>query len=295
MPANSLVSVIIPCYNQAQYLPDALESVLAQTYLHWECIIVNDGSPDNTEEVSKEWLTKDKRFRYFRKENGGLSSARNAGLSVAQGDFIQFLDADDVIHPEKFTVQVKELQNTPDNSLGISDYFSSLEDLENPYLDWHPSPKFKTGNHLSELISEWEAGLSIPVHCFLFKSALFNDNHIRFNETLPNHEDWECWINIFRTNPEVRYTDQKLATYRIREKAMCHDKRHMKIGFLKVIEIQKEKFDVNSDEYKMLCKKANYIKFGVNSTNFALVFLGMIYWESRSIAGIVKRKLRKSH
>jgi glycosyltransferase involved in cell wall biosynthesis len=56
------VSVIIPCYNQAKYLPDALDSVLKQTYPHWECIIVNDGSPDNTEEVAMEWVKKDNRF-----------------------------------------------------------------------------------------------------------------------------------------------------------------------------------------------------------------------------------------
>ena len=70
---NALVSIIIPCYNQAEYLPDALESVFNQTYQNWECIIVNDGSTDTTELVSKEWCEKNKRFKYFQKQNGGLS------------------------------------------------------------------------------------------------------------------------------------------------------------------------------------------------------------------------------
>ena len=92
-----LVSVIVPCYNQACYLEEALNSVLNQTYLNWECIIVNDGSPDNTEEVALNWIQKDTRFKYILKENGGLSSARNAGIEKAQGEFILPLDADDKI------------------------------------------------------------------------------------------------------------------------------------------------------------------------------------------------------
>lgn len=94
---NPLVSIIVPCYNQAQYLPEALQTVLEQTYQNWECIIVNDGSPDNTELVAKEWLAKDSRFKYIYKENGGLSSARNVGIENSKGEFILPLDADDKI------------------------------------------------------------------------------------------------------------------------------------------------------------------------------------------------------
>lgn len=90
-----MISIIIPCYNQAQFLPEALESVLSQTYQRWECIIVNDGSTDNTDEVAKEWLKRDERFIYIKKVNGGLSSARNEGLKAATGQYIVFLDSDD--------------------------------------------------------------------------------------------------------------------------------------------------------------------------------------------------------
>ena len=68
--SQHLVSIIVTCYNQAHYLPDSLGSVLAQSYPYWECIIVDDGSPDNTEEVAQEWLAMDDRFRYVKKENG---------------------------------------------------------------------------------------------------------------------------------------------------------------------------------------------------------------------------------
>lgn len=91
------ISIIVPCYNQAQYLPDCLQSVVEQTYSDWECIIVDDGSPDNTEEVALEWAAKDNRIKYLKKENGGLCSARNAGISKAEGEWILPLDADDKI------------------------------------------------------------------------------------------------------------------------------------------------------------------------------------------------------
>lgn len=108
---NPLVSIIVPCYNQAQFLPEALQSVWEQTYENWECIIVNDGSPDNTHEVAQEWLAKDKRFSYFKIKNGGVSKARNIGLSRSKGCYIQFLDADDTLESQKIDLQVSFLEN----------------------------------------------------------------------------------------------------------------------------------------------------------------------------------------
>jgi glycosyltransferase involved in cell wall biosynthesis len=107
---NPLVSIIVPCYNQAQYLAETLDSVLSQTYCDWECIIINDGSPDNTEEIAKLYSEKDKRFRYIFKENSGLSSTRNAGLRIVKGKYIQFLDADDLLQKEKIKLQVSFLE-----------------------------------------------------------------------------------------------------------------------------------------------------------------------------------------
>ncbi len=92
---KTVVSVIVTCYNNAQYLDEALESVIAQTFSKWECVIVNDGSTDNTEEVSRKWVIKDERFKYIYQENRGVSNARNLGISQAEGEFILPLDADD--------------------------------------------------------------------------------------------------------------------------------------------------------------------------------------------------------
>ena len=94
---SPFVSVVIPCYKQAHFLPEAVASVVAQTYENWEIIIVNDGSPDNTGEISQRLieLYGDKNIRLIEKENGGLASARNAGIETASGEYILPLDADD--------------------------------------------------------------------------------------------------------------------------------------------------------------------------------------------------------
>ncbi len=93
------VSIIVPCYNQADYIRETLESVLTQTYDNWECIIIDDGSTDNSELIIKQYLYKDKRFKHIGKSNGGVSSARNLGIQNAQGEYILPLDADDYIDP----------------------------------------------------------------------------------------------------------------------------------------------------------------------------------------------------
>lgn len=91
------ISVVVPVYNCEKTLSKCLSSVLNQTFKDFELIIVNDGSPDNSEEICREFSEKDKRVKYIRRENGGLSSVRNLGLSMAQGEYLCFVDSDDYI------------------------------------------------------------------------------------------------------------------------------------------------------------------------------------------------------
>src|SRR6185437_10688188 len=111
IPSNNLVSVIVPCYNYAHFLGEVLDSVLAQTYSNWECIIINDGSPDNTEEVALDYCAKDRRFKYFYKKNGGHSSARNYGIKQSNGKYIMPLDADDILDPKYLKEAVSKIES----------------------------------------------------------------------------------------------------------------------------------------------------------------------------------------
>lgn len=100
------VSIIIPIYNVEKYLRRCLDSVLNQTFSDWEAICVNDGSPDNCMEILKEYCAKDSRFKIVDKKNGGLSDARNAGMKVATGEYVLYLDSDDFIHPQTLEISM---------------------------------------------------------------------------------------------------------------------------------------------------------------------------------------------
>lgn len=103
------LSIVIPIYNTSKYLDQCFNSIRIQRYENYEVILVNDGSTDNSEKICLDITKKDKRFKYFKKTNGGLSSARNVGLDRAEGDFIWFIDSDDYIEKDSFEIIVKSI------------------------------------------------------------------------------------------------------------------------------------------------------------------------------------------
>jgi glycosyltransferase involved in cell wall biosynthesis len=107
MNNSPLVSIIIPAYNYSHFLFETLGDIQKQTYQNWECIIVDDGSSDNTKEVVAQIVKKDQRFIYIYQNNKGPNAARNNGINHSKGEFIQFLDADDKMEHHKLEVQVK--------------------------------------------------------------------------------------------------------------------------------------------------------------------------------------------
>ncbi|MBI9042252.1 glycosyltransferase family A protein [Lutibacter sp.] len=206
---NPKISIIIPCYNQAQYLEEALQSVLNQTYTHWECIIVNDGSPDNTEQIVLEWTQKDRRFKYLYKENGGLSSARNAGIEKAQGEFILPLDADDKIGADYIT-------------LGMA-AFSENSELKVVYCK---AEKFGTESGMWNLKPfSFE---NLAQENMIFCTALFKkedwkrvngyDLNMKFG-----FEDWEFWISVLKDGGTVKCLNKVCFYYRIKKASMLKD------------------------------------------------------------------------
>ena len=107
-----LISIIVPVYNAEQYLDKCVDSIVNQTYTNLEIILVDDGSPDNCGAICDEYAKKDSRIKVIHKSNGGLSSARNAGLDNSTGEYIGFIDSDDVIEPEMYEKMLKNIQNT---------------------------------------------------------------------------------------------------------------------------------------------------------------------------------------
>tara|TARA_R110002096_G_scaffold256795_1_gene450107 strand:+ start:13048 stop:13893 length:846 start_codon:yes stop_codon:yes gene_type:complete len=207
------ISVIVPCYNQAHFLEEALGSVLNQTYLNWECIIVNDGSPDNSESVAKKWCEKDNRFRYLYQENGGLSSARNAGIKISKGEYILPLDADDIIAESFLTRLVSEL--IEDKSLAIVSCYSRFF-IEN------------TTNIVNELKPKGDT-----YHYLLYVNQLVATSLYRkkywievggYDEQMKaGFEDWEFWLAITKRGWKYKVIEEFLFYYRKSKKSMLVD------------------------------------------------------------------------
>lgn len=128
MEKRSLVSIIIPTYNRAHLIGETLDSILAQTYQNWECIVVDDGSIDTTTKILEEYINKDNRFKYFKRPENrskGGNAARNYGFEMSKGDFIQWFDSDDLMSPRKIDMKVDALKmNQMDYVISKTKYFN---------------------------------------------------------------------------------------------------------------------------------------------------------------------------
>lgn len=204
--SSILISVIVPCYKQAEYLDEALQSVLDQTYTNWECIIINDGSPDNTEEIAKKWIEKDNRFHYLYKENGGLSSARNTGIAIAKGRFILPLDADDKIASNYVDLAIHAFSE--DISLKV--VYCKAEKFGNESGIWF-LPSFSLYN--------------LSRNNLIFCSAFFRKKDWELVggydiNMVYGWEDWEFWISILKKGGNVKCLDGVGFYYRIKSNSM---------------------------------------------------------------------------
>jgi glycosyltransferase involved in cell wall biosynthesis len=252
------VSIIIPVYNGEKFIAHTLKAVIQQAYSHFDCIIVDDGSTDGTKSVVNDLIKTDNRFFYIYQSNAGLSAARNKGLSYAKGHYIQFLDADDVILPLKLVKQIQKIKKVhQQNSLIVSytDYLTGTS--SNIYMPhaFYISPKFSTYNFVHELIQNWESSLCIPPNCFLFSATIFKEHQIRFDETLKNHEDFDCWLKILLLKPTVQYIDEKLCIYRITDSSMSKNMRQMGEGFLQVLNTHIQSKNYSKVELDLLLHK----------------------------------------
>src|SRR3989344_7351377 len=130
MTSQPKVSIIVPAYNAEKFMKDAIDSALAQTYSNIEVVVLNDGSTDGTAKIIKPYL-KDKRIIYFEQSNGGVSRARNKAFELSHGDYITFLDADDIYAPTKVEEEVNFLETHLDYGVVYCRVLSSYDDVTN--------------------------------------------------------------------------------------------------------------------------------------------------------------------
>lgn len=188
------VSVIIPTYNRAVLVQQAIASVLAQTYTDFECIVVDDGSLDDTK-AALQPLIAGARTYYAHQPNAGLSAARNHGLRLARGAYISFLDDDDLYEPQKLARQVEYMKAHPDAML-VHCWFRKFSD-KNPDLGLRKTDWFQ-GWIYPQMLSYWRMLMATP--CLMFRRELFDEVGV-FDESLRYAEDFDMWRRIARKYP----------------------------------------------------------------------------------------------
>lgn len=203
---DKLVSIIVPCFNQADYLEETIQSVLTQSYQHWECLIVNDGSTDNSLTLANNLALEDKRIIVINQNNVGLSSSRNNGITNANGELILPLDADDRISDNYIAVCVNHFLADPSLSLVYGKGFKFGHINENWNLPRYSYNDLLFGN---------------MIFCTaMFKKTDWEKVSGYDAEMIYGYEDWEFWINILSTQSKVVQDTTISFFYRIKEKSM---------------------------------------------------------------------------
>jgi glycosyltransferase involved in cell wall biosynthesis len=219
------VTVIIPAYNQASYLGQAVQSALAQTHRDLEVIVVDDGSTDDTALVAQAFA--DTRVRYIYQENRGLSSARNAGLREASGVFISFLDSDDQFLPHKLELLLAELERHPEAGLAAGQAIPVDQDGQ-------PIGKvFDKG--LPAERAQWLLGNPLHVGSVLLRRE-WQERVGFFDESLRSYEDWDLWLRLARARCPMRWVARPVSLYRFHPTQMTRDGRQMTTATFAVLD-----------------------------------------------------------
>lgn len=215
---NLLISIIVPVYNVQNYLSYTVDSIISQTYSNWELLLVDDGSTDFSPLICEDYSRKDKRIKFFRTENGGVSRARNYGIERVQGDYIVFCDSDDLVSPN-FLERLMQVQ-TETNADVVSCSVLNIDESCDKYI---PSPS-------NSVITTYSVDTfnKIPETFFyvvwgkLYKRSLFFDENYRFEESLNRGEDTLFALQTLLVSKVIVEIDDKLINYRLRSNSLMH-------------------------------------------------------------------------
>lgn len=207
--SNGLVSIIIPTYNRAHLIGETLDSVLAQTYQNWECIVVDDGSTDYTETLMAEYMAKDARIQYHHRPNDRLpggNAARNYGVELSKGRYINFLDSDDLFHPMTLKVKCGEAESV-DADVVISKHCRDKNILSSEIT-------FKE----CFISSTFDRDFILSRNSILIGEPLINKralSDIKFDEELVRSQDYDFLLRLFRKKLKYCRIDAVLYCYTV--------------------------------------------------------------------------------
>lgn len=215
---DGLVSVIMPSWNTAEYIGESIESVINQTYSNWELLIVDDCSTDNTDEIVAKYLG-DRRIKYFHNNtNSGAALTRNYALREAQGEWIAFLDSDDIWAPEKLDKQL-EFMKKYNYYLSYTEY-EKIDENDNPLNIYVSGPKVVNKRRMYNY--DYIGQLTM-----IYSSKVFGLIQIK---DIKKNNDYAIRLKLFKkANVEAHLLNENLAKYRVRKKSISHDKLRKKL------------------------------------------------------------------
>lgn len=221
----STVSIIIPAYNQGQYLGEAIQSVLDQTYQDFEIIVVDDGSVDHTRQVVGTYH--DPRLAYYYQENGGLSAARNTGIKYSNSPYLLFLDADDRLYPIALELHLKNIGSKPGIGMSVGGW-EYVHD-QDPRFSQRVSPpaSFPPESFLY--------GNPFPVHSVLVNREWI-DRCGLFDETLKACEDWDLWLRFSMAGCKIASFNEIVCIYRVHSSQMTKQPVRMRTAMLTLLD-----------------------------------------------------------
>ena len=272
MLKEPLISIIIPTYNYGSYIHFTLDCVLNQYYKNIEVVVIDDGSTDDTAQILNQYCQKDLRVKYFYQENRGLSSARNLGLEKSKGDFIQFLDADDLISDSKLVLQIEAFIADPRMDISYTNCFYFAEEKTDILFTGlnlsndHQMPKI-CGQGI-DAIKALVISNIMPVNSALVSRRIL-DVVPSFNVNYKSLEDWDFWLRCAFKNGFFKYlpNDKAYGLIRVHENSMSQNRSRMhdyevdlrqdiEVYLTEIKSIKKEEIDIvrkiNNKEIKNL-------------------------------------------
>jgi glycosyltransferase involved in cell wall biosynthesis len=244
------VSIVVPCFNQQEFIAETLDSVLDQTYGEWECIVVDDGSTDGSAAVIEQYAKKDRRFQSLKKTNGGVAAARNFGFAHASGELFVPLDGDDKIHPDFLQRAVECFNAHPDTDL----VHTGTQRIGESRKIWR-LPEYSYEKLL------WQ---NMIVNTTMYRREAFFGVGGYASEMVHGFEDWEFYVRLLHPKSRVRFVDAPLYLYRVKKSSRSTEL----VALGKVEESQRLIFKRNRAKYDE-CMENPISVFGKRMKEFA--------------------------
>ncbi len=290
---NSLISIIIPTYNSERYISETIQSVVNQTYSNWELIIIDDGSTDSTAQIIQKHFS-DPKIRYVYQANQGVSIARNNGMFLSKGDYVAFLDSDDLWEPNNLELKIKFLNSEPD----IDWVFSDMKELDEKTKEIRIAAR-GTDENILEKILLWE-GEVVPCSPsnVIMRRKCFEEG-IKFDPNFSTAADQDFTIQL-AVKHEGKRIKEELLTYRVRNDSMCRNIALMEKDHIAVYKKAGQSKLFKSYWFKKKCFSSLYLilagswwKNGNNKKRGVFFLLKSVYLYPLTIFKIAIKLLKK--